>query len=374
MFSSAANAFTAIISSTIMTHSKHVISIVSFTLTVNILVAIISRLFQILLIFGMLGCYNSYNITVQVSDSGVDDPSCMQSGKPCNTLTYALSQISRLSGTLRQSTTVMVNVTCNQTITSSFQYPFTSPRPLSVKVVGHNYAFIKLDQSSTLQVQGFTSEFYWAWIGLGFIRNSSGADITTSYTEILHNFINSLAILDCRIMITEWVIRDTQNLVIDNTEFGRDGFCPILYVSGGSHKTSFIFSNNNISACQHPGIELPILHFRVSKRCSSLTIVNCSFIRLQGDNNFQTAHYATNNNKLPNDREIISVNVTEDVHFEMLVKHCSFIGNSQLILISVNALSKYQYSIGTVFVLLDSINITNNTATSVLVQLKCFLS
>ena len=264
----------------------------------------------------------------------------------------------------------MVNVTCNQTITSSFQYPFTSPHPLSVEVVGHNYAFIKLDQSSTLQVQGFTSEFYWAWIGLGFIRNSSGADITKSYTEILHKFVNSLVILDCRIMITEWVIRDTQNLVIDSTEFGRDGFCPILHVSGGSHKTSFIFSNNNISACQHPGIELPILHFRVSKRCSSLTIVNYSFIRLQGNSNFQTAPYATN--KLPNDRRIISVNVTKDVDFDMLVEQCSFISNNQLILIPVNTLSKYQYCIGIVFVLLDSINITNNTATSKLVQLKCY--
>ena len=152
----------------------------------NILVAITSRVFQILLIFGMLGCYNSYNITVQVSDSGADDPSCVQNGEPCNTLTYALGQISQLSGTLRQSTTVMVNVTYNQTITSSFQYPFTSLHPLSVKVVGHDYAFIKLDRSSTLQVyQGSNSEFYWAWIGLGFIRNS-GADITTSYTD---NFV-----------------------------------------------------------------------------------------------------------------------------------------------------------------------------------------
>ena len=68
-----------------------------------------SLLFQILLISGMLESHNSYmyNVTVQVSDSGLDDPSCVQNGsKPCNTLTYALDQISRLR--LNQSINVTV--------------------------------------------------------------------------------------------------------------------------------------------------------------------------------------------------------------------------------------------------------------------------
>ena len=126
---------------------------------------------------------------------------------PCYTLTYALGQISKLSISFRQSTAVIVYVNYNQTINSSFQYPFVSSYPLSVKVVGRDYAFINLDQSSTLQVyQGSYSDFYWAWIGLGFIRNS-GADIAKSYTEILHNNVNTLAILDCRIMTTVWIIR-----------------------------------------------------------------------------------------------------------------------------------------------------------------------
>ena len=189
----------------------------------------------LLIIFGLLESSSSYqqNITVVVSESGLDYPSCVHNGMPCNTMTFALHQISQLSTSFPQSTEIIVYVNYNQTINSSFEFLFMSSYPLSIKVVGQDYAFIKLDQSSTLHVfqPGPNREFYWAWIGLGFIRKS-GDDITESYTEMLHNYVTSLAILNCRIMTTQWVIRETQKLVIDRTEFGRYGFCPIFYAGG----------------------------------------------------------------------------------------------------------------------------------------------
>ena len=129
-----------------------------------------------------------------------------------------------------------------------------------------------------------------------------------------------------------------------------------------------IFSNNNISSCMQTSIQFPMLYFGTSKGPSMLTVVNCSFIGLQGYTKHRPyVRYALN------DRVIISLNFSSEVDFDMFVKRCSFINNNQLILISLNSLSQYKYSLGDVYIKLDEIIISNNTAASVLVRLKSYI-
>ena len=92
--------------------------------------AMASLLFHILLVFIFLGtCSSSYtqHIIIQVSDTGIDEPSCMQNGESCKSLTYAMEELSNF----RQSTNIIVitvNITCNQTIT---KYPTCNLFPTS---------------------------------------------------------------------------------------------------------------------------------------------------------------------------------------------------------------------------------------------------
>ncbi len=193
----------------------------------------ISPLYQVLLIFGLIGASSSYTlqITVQVSETGIDDPSCMKN-ETCKTLTYFLGLLSRTS--FHQSTAITVNITYNQTIKNYSNYTFSQQHILSVKIVGHNQVYIILN--SSMKMNHYNSKLYWAWIGLGFI---SGTDHTN--LSIYHGGFNSLAILNCRIMTADWVFRCIQKLVINKNEFGQVEICPTLRIAPSFDKFTLSF-------------------------------------------------------------------------------------------------------------------------------------
>ena len=332
-----------------------------------------SLLFQILLISGMLESHNSYmyNVTVQVSDSGLDDPSCVQNGsKPCNTLTYALDQISRLR--LNSDIDVTVIVTCNQTITSSSKYSFDTFYSLSVKVIGKYHPFIIFNRSFTLSVSSHLRILNWAWVGLGFIEHP-GADIT----KMSQYQINSLSILDCKIMINEWLSTNTQKLSIANTEFGQVNTCPTLTVSttDANVNTIFIFTNNTFSDCYHYSIDKPILYFNTGPSFLKLTIMNSTFTGLKGRtwNSFVTTgmHKKTHkyqSNALPKHSKIISANTGASLL--LVINNSRFIGNKQLILISIHDFKTIFLHDKIMKLHIYGTVMRNNTATSLLVEFK----
>ena len=127
-----------------------------------------SLLFHVLLMLGLLEACSSYKlhkVTIQVSDSGLDDPSCLQNEKACKTLTYVLSNLPNI--TAHQSTSVTVNVTCNQTIKTDSCYSFSQDYYMSVRIISHNKAYITLN--SCMEIGNY-NEFYYDnmdWLGSG---------------------------------------------------------------------------------------------------------------------------------------------------------------------------------------------------------------
>ena len=136
-----------------------------------------SLLFRILLLPLLLGTCssNTQHITIRVSDIGRDDPSCMQNGGTCKTLSYVLDELSTAS--FNQSTVITVHITCNQTIANYSQRYLSPQHFLSVSIIGHNKSCITLYSSMSLTIarEAISNDTNWAWIGLVFI---SGTDYT----------------------------------------------------------------------------------------------------------------------------------------------------------------------------------------------------
>ena len=150
-----------------------------------------------LLIFGLVISENSTNITVQVSVNGSDTPSCIQNNTSCKTIMYVLGQISHMSKTFDQSTSVTINIACNQFIEGYDPYKFTSSFPLSIRLIGHNNASIVVQDIVYLVIsQESKSEFNWVWIGVIIFTDSSPIH-TTSRLGSLN--VNSLVIFNCKL-------------------------------------------------------------------------------------------------------------------------------------------------------------------------------
>ena len=70
-------------------------------------------LFHVIILLGLLRSCNSYRpdkSTIQVSDTGLDDPSCIQNGESCKTLTYVLDSLDSLSS-IKHQQRVAVTIT-----------------------------------------------------------------------------------------------------------------------------------------------------------------------------------------------------------------------------------------------------------------------
>ena len=315
-------------------------------------------LFKILLIL-LLRASSSYSldkITIQVSDTGLDVPSCMQNGETCKTLAYVLGGLSQFD-----STVVTVNITCNQTITKYAQhllYPFDF---LSVIIVSQNNAYIWLNSSMRITYDSIGSNIYWAWIGLGFISSTDRIRSVIMY----HDSLTSLAIISCRIMAAEWKFKSVQSLEINNSEFGKVNVCPTLHIS---LNFEFIFSNNTISHCM---TDKSIFYFNeneVPHEGTHLTIVNCTFTALKGAEGTRDAATTSNpgNAVVQNNSILISIETSFD--YILSINNSQFTDIKQLTLVSINVfIGRRIYPMSVRLTLYDTI-IKNNTATSVLVE------
>ena len=192
-----------------------------------------------LLIFGLVMSENSTNITVQVSANGSDTPSCIQDNMSCKTMLYVLDQISNMSKNFHQSTSVTINIACNQIIESLDPYKFTSSFPLSVRLIGHNNASIVLNYNNLIILS--ENQFNWTWIGFTIF--------TYTYGVLLHENMDSFAMRNCKIMTIKLTISNAHNVVIDSTEFRgafeRNSLCPSITVITVSHSTSITLSNQS---------------------------------------------------------------------------------------------------------------------------------
>ena len=247
--------------------SKKVATVSQVLPNTSVSTAMSSLLFHVLLILGLLGACSSYalrNITIQVSDSGLDEPSCLQNETACKTLTYVLGKLPKIS--FHQSTSITVNITCNQTIKTDSSYSFPQYHYLSVRIVSHNKAYIILNSSMEIIHYDPSYNNYWAWIGVGFISSTN--------SSINHDSIKSLVILDCRIMKVDWKFMNMRNLVINNSEFGQVDICPTLQILFLSFQLHFIFSNNTVSDCS---INNSIWYFPDAVHTTDIkfTILNC---------------------------------------------------------------------------------------------------
>ena len=320
-----------------------------------------------LLIFGLVTSENSTNITVQVSVNGSDTPSCIQNNTSCKTMLYVLDRISHMSKYFHQNTNVTVNVACNQSILFCYMpYKFASSFPLSIRLIGHNNTSIVFKGRDCLTInQESESEFNWAWIGFtifSFIAPSNSLRLS----ENTYENINSLTILNCKIRTTTLTITNAHNVVIDSTEIGGailggNSLCPSISVTTVSHSTSITLSNNNFSTCtlyNHDATS-NIVSFDITKPNSYLTITKCVFTEVIGyhDDKF--------NNQV---NTILLVNMQKLIHPTLTIDESRFIRNSEVKLLTVNALP--EIGLYHVSVLLHRVVIIKNTATSSLVEIN----
>ena len=295
----------------------------------------------------------------------------MQNGESCKSLTYAMEELSNF----RQSTNITVitvNITCNQTIT---KYPTCNlfPNPsLSVRIVGHNKAYITLNSSMTVTHSAINknANINWAWIGLGFI--SGYRDYNNLHIFANHRSLDSLAILNCSIMTATWELVDIQNLVIKGSKFGQLEICPTLsiYTALGFQQVHFTFSDNSISDCSTDKTILDFNAILVNPlKHSYLAIVNCTFTQLKGVK--RTREVATTSNpkniKLQRDSELISV-LTRNL-FILSINSSRFTDNKYLLLVSlVSSDNNYRLYPKNVKLYIYNTIMKNNLATSVLVK------
>ena len=303
--------------------------------------------------------YKLHKVTIQVSDSGLDEPSCLQNEKSCKTLSYVLSNLPNI--TSQQSTSITVNVTCNQTVKTNSYYSFTQKYHMSVRVISHNKAYITLN--SCMEINNYNHELYyenkhWTWIGIGFISSNN------SY--ISYYSFSSLFMLNCKIMEVDWKFDFIEALVIKDSEFGQVDICPTLNITSiNLSRLQFIFSNNTVSDCR---INNSIWYFPDSLKATDMkfTIMNCIFTKLKG---IQRTTTGRNFEVLQKDSKIISVQASEN--FDLSINESYFTDNSQLIPISINVFSGLYDNPMTVQLTIHKTILRNNSATSVLVEFNC---
>ena len=318
-----------------------------------------SLLFRILLLPLLLGTCssNTQHITIRVSDIGRDDPSCMQNGGTCKTLSYVLDELSTAS--FNQSTVITVHITCNQTIANYSQRYLSPQHFLSVSIIGHNKSCITLYSSMSLTIarEAISNDTNWAWIGLVFI---SGTDYTIDL-KIRHKSFKSLTILNCSIMTAEWDFEEIQNIVINNSKFGQTTTCPVLLIFFYIQEVNFTFSNNSISDCSTDDIILSSIMSLISTKSSRefayLTILDCTFTRLKG---ITTTN--PKNTAFQSDLKLISVETKSPIILTINSSH--FIDNKEFILVSI---IMDLHLISAKLKIYDT-TIRNNTAPSVLVE------
>ena len=118
---------------------------------------------------GFLLAHVCGQLTIQVSEHGLDTPSCLQNEITCKTLTYVLWELATVNSKTASSVTVIV--TYNQTISTANKYNYNiSSSVRSMTITGNKELFINFRRSGSLRIThgSSTAGLNWTWTKLGF--------------------------------------------------------------------------------------------------------------------------------------------------------------------------------------------------------------
>ena len=257
------------------------------------------HLFLIQFICGLVFCepdnHQLNNIILQVSEYGLDVPSCIlvsgNNPRPCKTLTHVLGQIS--TSKFYNNTSIAININSNQTISLQHTYHFNLTVTLDVEVVGHNGTFINFKKNSLLEICGSDSYISWTWasIGLGFMRSYGDQLVDSTGLVLIQKRLSFLATFKVKVLSISWHIIDTPTVVISYTYFGQDNnvFCPLLSLTFGNNfdlpdnvATFNLFKANNFSFCQMSDAKdrLVILKINLKNYHTTFELLNNTFTGL----------------------------------------------------------------------------------------------
>ena len=198
---------------------------------------------------------------INVSEDGTDTLPCLFGNtSSCKTMSFVLKGISE--GYLPQMTSILVNVTYNQTIATKQSYSFSDTESLTVTVYGTGSPFINCKLHTALVIMADKSRRVdWVWNGLVFSGCGSLTDDDHSFPGVKHINLHSLLIHRCRLLMTYVHASYTPNVTISHSELGNRqvqvGYCPkieVVYYGKQNSKvmSSFLFSNNTFAYCQVP--------------------------------------------------------------------------------------------------------------------------
>ena len=233
--------------------------------------------------------------TIQVSESGLDNSSCISQDHPCKTLEYVFSKMSYGDFYSTEISKTVINVMYNQSVETSLN--FTTPVPrvkiiTKISVVGYNNAFInfKHAESSIQILQGNTGAILlrWSWEGLGFAWvGQHGIDNEIPCIKIVEVYF--LSVLDCKFVSVSLYTEFVAVVLLDSNVFGNSVSCPTVSLSEiildyspfivTSPAAPVRIVNNTFENCQHHSID-SILTIDHSVQNHSIEIINNSFTHL----------------------------------------------------------------------------------------------
>ena len=242
-------------------------------------------LFQIL---GLVHMVSTTGLTVQVSEHGRDEQSCLHNRYPCKTLTYALWLIEKAN--LSYASSVIVNVTSNQTIKTTHTYNFSSSLVRNVTVIGCNKSFLSFQDVGSFQImhtpsssnlKSENSVFFWTWIDLGF-ASICPQDATCDKPTLKHNGLcnDTVNFFQCKFISIGLNIAGIQDITFNSSVFGSTGLCPSVCINNpenfddnegtGTIKLSY----NDFQNCVLSSKSLCILDITNARHTSTIIVNN----------------------------------------------------------------------------------------------------
>ena len=207
---------------------------------------------------GFLLAHVGGQVAVQVSEHGQDVQSCLYDENPCKTLTYVLCQLETVDlKTTPFMASVNVKVMYNQTISTVNKYNFSSSSVRNITIFGYKRPFINFHQFGSLQINhsSSTADLNWSWIKLVFAwfgpQESCMKNPVLQYTG-MHMYRDAFKVDKCEFISVAWAIVNVQNITINGSEFGNNGFCPMLCVrnkESSDNEGTIKIINNKFQNC-----------------------------------------------------------------------------------------------------------------------------
>ena len=176
-------------------------------------------------------------LTVNVSDKGIDNSSCLHENttQACRSLEFVLKQLSSPIG----SDVILVNVLDNQSLNTTPKYDFTDiVNPFTLVVTGVGYPSITFKSNGPLILTGSSlSMSNFTWRGLVF-----------SGTGFLHQEIRAVTIVDCKIHLSSLDVLDVQKLIINESDIGTTQIPNAVFINVITCKLC-LFSRQCLQCC-----------------------------------------------------------------------------------------------------------------------------